>query len=111
MASRIHRVTMFKLPKPADQVALLEQYKILSKNNEKDGKPYILSLVAGVAEEDARSQGYTVVAKSEFASMDDLKYYDNECKAHQALKATAKTLGMEGVMTVFFKPQIVESKE
>lgn len=89
----------------------MPQLEVELTSSIQDGKPYILSLVAGVAEEDARSQGYTVVAKSEFASMDDLKYYDNECKAHQVLKATAKTLGMEGVMTVFFKPQIVESKE
>lgn len=51
------------------------------------------------------------MAKSEFANMDDLKYYDNECKAHQVLKAAAKTLAMEGVMTVYFKPQIVESRD
>lgn len=35
MADRIHRVTMFKLPKAEDQATLLEQYKILSQNNER----------------------------------------------------------------------------
>lgn len=73
---------------------------------EKDGKPYILSLAAGPAEPDQRSQGYTFVSKSEFASLDDMKYYDHECPAHQALKKVAFTLGVEGVLTVYFKPQI-----
>lgn len=35
MADRIHRVTMFKLPKPQDVEAMLEQYKILQANNKK----------------------------------------------------------------------------
>ena len=33
-----------------------------------DGEPYILSLAVGVAEEDPRAQGFTVVCKTEFAS-------------------------------------------
>jgi hypothetical protein len=61
----------------------------------------------GVAEDDARSQGYTVICKTEFASMEDLKYYDDSCAAHQALKATAKDFGVEGIMTVYFKPQLI----
>ena len=39
--------------------------------------------------------------------MDDMKYYDEKCEAHQALKGFAKTLGVEGVMTVFFTPSLV----
>jgi hypothetical protein len=39
-------------------------------------------MTVGPAEEDPRSQGYTLVSKTEFASMDDMKYYDNECPAH-----------------------------
>lgn len=38
--------------------------------------------------------------------MDDLKYYDDSCPAHQALKATAKDLAVEGVLTAYFKPQV-----
>ncbi|OAQ67032.1 stress responsive alpha-beta barrel [Pochonia chlamydosporia 170] len=107
MADRVHRVTMFKLPNTADQQKLIEAYKTVDATNQKDGKPYILSLAVGVAEEDPRSQGYTVVCKTEFASMEDLKYYDDSCAAHQALKATAKGLAVEGIMTVYFKPQLV----
>ncbi|TFB00690.1 hypothetical protein CCMA1212_007131 [Trichoderma ghanense] len=106
MADRVHRVTMFKLPSEEGQKKLLEQYQILRENNRKDGKPYILSIAAGPAEPDQRSQGYTFVAKSEFASLDDMKFYDAECPAHQALKKTALTLGVEGVLTVYFKPQV-----
>lgn len=72
-----------------------------------DGKPYILNLAVGPAEADPRSQGFTLVSKSEFASMQDMKYYDNDCPHHQALKDFAKTLTLEGIMTVYFTPQVV----
>lgn len=55
-----------------------------------DGQPYILRCVAGPAVDDARSQGYTLAAQTTFSSLDDMKYYDNECEAHAALKAVAK---------------------
>lgn len=35
MESRIHRVTMFKLPKAEDQTALMERYKKLDAENSK----------------------------------------------------------------------------
>ena len=63
-------------------------------------------MAAGPAEPDQRSQGFTFVAKSEFASMDDMRFYDAECPAHQALKKEAMTLGVEGLLTVYFKPQV-----
>ncbi|GAB0133500.1 hypothetical protein EsDP_00001907 [Epichloe bromicola] len=107
MADRVHRITMFKLPDQANQQRLIQAYKTVDQTNQKDGKPYILSLAAGPTEEDPRSQGYTVACKTEFASMDDMKYYDNSCQAHQALKATAKDLGVEGILTVYFKPQVI----
>ena len=73
----------------------------------KDGKPYILSLNAGVAKDDPRSKGFTVVCKTDFASLDDMKYYDYKCDAHAALKASARSLGIqggpEGIMTVYFE--------
>ncbi|KAI6778615.1 stress responsive a b barrel protein [Emericellopsis cladophorae] len=37
-----------------------------------NGKPYILTMVAGPAEEGPRFEGYTFVNKTEFASMDDM---------------------------------------
>ncbi|KAF3072903.1 hypothetical protein CFAM422_004578 [Trichoderma lentiforme] len=107
MADRVHRITMFKLPSEESQKKLIEEYKTLKENNRKDGHPYILSIAAGPAEPDQRSQGFTFVSKSEFASLEDMKYYDEECVAHQALKKVAMTLGVEGIMTVYFKPQVV----
>ncbi|KAK6193758.1 hypothetical protein LQW54_012145 [Pestalotiopsis sp. IQ-011] len=114
MAGRIHRITMFKLPVPEDQEKLIEAYKTLAKDQQKNGKPYILSLNAGIAEKDQRSQGFTVVSKTEFASMADMKYYDDECEAHAALKKYAKgTLTIEGgptgVLTVFFEAKATSS--
>ncbi|KAM0252454.1 hypothetical protein ACHAP5_001101 [Fusarium lateritium] len=106
MADRVHRITMFKLPSKDDQAKLLDQYNKLSASQQKDGKPYILSMVVGAADEDARSQGYTFVSKTEFANLDDMKYYDEGCQAHQGLKDFVKSsLNPEGIMTVYFKPQ------
>jgi len=64
-------------------------------------------MVVGPAEEDPRSQGYTLVAKTEFASMADMRYYDNECAAHGALKVVAKGLAVEGILSVYFTPKAV----
>ena len=54
---------------------------------------------------DPRNEGYTVVSKTEFASMEDMKYYDDSCAAHEKLRVAARTLpGMAGPpMTVFFE--------
>ncbi|KAH8169950.1 stress responsive a/B barrel domain-containing protein [Sarocladium implicatum] len=97
MASRVHRITMFKLPKVEDQKVMIEEYKKMwASQPKKDGKPYILSLTAGPAEVSERAQGYTFVAKSEYGSVEDMMFYDTECEAHKALKATAKGLAMDG---------------
>jgi hypothetical protein len=39
---------------------------------------------------DPRTQGYNVLAYTTFSSLDDVKYYDEKCEAHAALKAFAK---------------------
>jgi hypothetical protein len=44
-----------------------------------------------------------------FANIDDMKYYDNGCKAHQALKEANKKLGVEGVMTIYYEPSVVNA--
>ncbi len=65
-----------------------------------------------MAEQDARSQGFTVVSKTEFASLDDMKFYDDECVAHKALKKTAAGLGLaEMPLTVYYygEPQFTLS--
>ena len=66
------------------------------------GKPYILSVSAGEAFPDQRAQGFTVAVVSVFSSVEDMVYYDNECQAHAALKAFAKTVH-QGVMMVYFE--------
>jgi len=74
-----------------------------------DGSPYILSLEAGPTFDDARSKGFNFVAKSEFASMDDMVYYDESCAAHQVLKQGTKPLGVIEVMTLYYTPAVVNS--
>jgi len=100
---------MFKIPSKENQAKFLDLYRTMSSTAVKDAKPYILSLEAGLALEDARNQGYTLVAKSEFKDLDDMKYYDNDCEAHKTLKAGAKSLGVEGVLTVYYPPGVVAS--
>jgi hypothetical protein len=58
----------------------------LQKIDLQDGKPYILSCKANKLYSDPRSQGFTVAAQTTFASREDMKYYDEECEAHKALK-------------------------
>ena len=72
-----------------------------------DGAPYILSLEAGPAEHDARSQGYTFVTKTVFKNKEDFDYYDTQCEAHKELKTKAKSLDIQGVMMVYFTPTFV----
>ncbi|KAI4763898.1 hypothetical protein E4T52_04196 [Aureobasidium sp. EXF-3400] len=90
-SKQVHRTTLFKIPDSNDIQAVLDKYATMAQDAKKDGKPYILRCVAGPAVDDARSQGYTLAAQTTFSSLDDMKYYDNECEAHAALKAVAKT--------------------
>jgi len=104
MASRIHRVTLFKIPDPENQKRLLEAYKVLAAEQKKDGKPYILYLCAGLVSDVERAKGFTVVGKSEFASIEDMNYYDYDCEAHKNLKSLASTMGLtEPPHTIFFE--------
>ncbi|KAM7209659.1 hypothetical protein V8F20_000062 [Naviculisporaceae sp. PSN 640] len=102
----IHRTTMFKVPDPENQKKLVEAYRVLESEQQKNGKAYILRLSAGIAQEDPRSKGYTVVAETEFSSLEDMKYYDTECAAHGALKKKASTLGItEPPLIIYFENQ------
>jgi len=90
---------------------MVKAYETLSKTAVKDCQPYILSFSVGQAIPDPRSQGYTLIAKTEFKSLDDMKYYDDECEAHKKLKGEAKGLaakgeGVEGMCCVYFEPEI-----
>ena len=55
-----------------------------------DGKPYVALASALPNRDDPRSQGYTLTARTVFASKEDMDYYDNECAAHGAIKASLK---------------------
>lgn len=100
--SAVNRITLFKIPNVSDQLRLLDIYKTMQQSALKDGLPYILSVTAGQAFEDARNQGYTIAVVSQFKSVEDMRYYDNECQAHAALKKVAKEIH-RGAMMVFFE--------
>ena len=55
-----------------------------------DGKPYIQKVAPHktIATDSPMSQGYNFVVTTQFASLDDLRYYDTDCGAHKKLKAT-----------------------
>ncbi|KAJ0123104.1 hypothetical protein N8I77_010180 [Diaporthe amygdali] len=102
MSKLINRVTMFKLEGAEAQAKLLAAYDKLAKEQNRDGKPYIAFLSAGIAHDDPRSKGYTVVAQSSFYSLDDMKYYDDADVSHQELKKTAREAGLsEPPLTVY----------
>jgi len=74
-----------------------------------NGKPYILSFEGGPTETgDHRNQGYTFAHKTTFASLDDMKYFDDECAAHAKVKsaATGEGLIVPPLMMVYFTPTI-----
>jgi hypothetical protein len=116
------RVTLFKIPDPADVETTLASYEKLKANNSKvasrlvrspslgtpsdkslqDGKPYILQQSASKLYDDARTQGYTVSARTIFSSLDDMKYYDEECAAHNELKSVVKSLVKGGPPLIFY---------
>ncbi|KAK4157012.1 hypothetical protein C8A00DRAFT_30106 [Chaetomidium leptoderma] len=100
----IHRDTMFKVPDPENQRKLLDAYRVLAKDQAKDGKPYILHVQAGRLLGDPRSNGYTVMAQTTFASLEDMKYYDTACPAHTVLRKMAVELVTE-------RPLVVAAKE
>lgn len=61
-----------------------------------------MSVTAGHGIPSQRDQGYTVAVVSVFESEGDMVYYDNECKAHAALKEFAKSVH-KGAMMVYFE--------
>ncbi|KAF2434461.1 stress responsive A/B barrel domain protein [Tothia fuscella] len=99
---KINRVTMFKIPNEEDVKAALTAYTKLSEDHSKDGKPYILAVKAAKLYPDPRSQGYTLAAHTSFSSLEDMKYYDEDCAAHKALKGVLGPKvdgGPKGVLT------------
>ena len=98
----IHRVTLFKIPSEEDRTRLIDIYRDLPARALKDGKPYILSATVGPTFDDARNQGFTLAAYTTFATVEDMKFYDDECTGHAALKAVAKTVH-KGAMMVYFQ--------
>ena len=98
----INRVTLFKIPSKEDRERLIDIYRTMPTRALKNGKPYILSATVGPTYDDARNQGYTLAAHSVFATVEDMKYYDDECTAHAELKQVAKSMH-HGVMMVYFQ--------
>jgi hypothetical protein len=64
-------------------------------------------MAVGVCEPDERSQGFDFAARFIFASLEDMKYYDWEDPAHQALKAAGRDLDVKGLQTIYFKEKLV----
>ena len=69
-----------------------------------DGKPYIISNEANrvINTSEERAHGYTIAVQTTFASLEDVKYYDEQCEAHQTLKAVTAPR-RTGVATFIFE--------
>ncbi|PVH95070.1 hypothetical protein DM02DRAFT_168797 [Periconia macrospinosa] len=100
--SRILRITLFKIPDAAHVQEAIAKYSTLTNDAKKDGKPYITSAAASPTHDDARNQGYTLVARTTFESKADMDYYDNECEAHGAIKAGLKGKLVDGPPLVVY---------
>ncbi|KAG7291789.1 hypothetical protein NEMBOFW57_001809 [Staphylotrichum longicolle] len=105
----IFRSTLFKAPDAESQARLLEAYSTLKQNQVKDGKPYIIGVEARLLLDDPRSNGYTVVARTLFSSVEDMKYYDTECPAHKELRKTASGLIAERPLVVAVESEATEA--
>ncbi len=47
----------------------------------------MISCTAHKLHQDPRSKGYNLVYRTRFESLEDMKYYDDECPAHIELKS------------------------
>ncbi|KUJ16046.1 uncharacterized protein LY89DRAFT_101948 [Mollisia scopiformis] len=102
MTTEITRVTMIKIPEQYLDIAL-KGFETFTKNQKKDGEPYILSMAAGLAQGHVKEQGYTFVTKSVFKSKDDMEYYEKKCEGHLEYKKFLKeNASVEGLMTCYF---------
>ncbi|KAL3473159.1 hypothetical protein BJX99DRAFT_261589 [Aspergillus californicus] len=103
MTAPITRVTMIKIPSEDHLAIALEGFTVFAKTQQKDGEPYILSMQAGRANGPVRDQGYTFVTKSVFRNIEEMRYYETECPAHNAYREFLKSNAVvEGLMTVHF---------
>jgi hypothetical protein len=68
-----------------------------------NGKPYITTCEADPTLPDQRSKGYTLAVRTTFDTLDDMKYYDDECLAHKDLKAFAMPKKTGDVLIFYFE--------
>jgi hypothetical protein len=76
-----------------------------------DGKSYILSAKVFKLHPDPRSRGFTLVAQTHFASLEDMQYYDDHDEGHLALKAKVGPRvegGKAGTMVVYMPAESVK---
>lgn len=99
----IQRITYFKVIDDGHFATLFDAYQTLKRDNQKDGKPYILEINGYQPIPDARNQGYNFVSMSKFKDLEDMKFYDKECPAHGALKALNVGKVDPPVMTTYFE--------
>lgn len=83
-------MTLFKVPDESNIEAALAKYATLKQDALKNNSPYILSVNASKTYSDPRNQGFTICARTIFASIEDMQYYDTECAAHQGIKEALK---------------------
>ncbi|KAH7024514.1 stress responsive A/B barrel domain-containing protein [Microdochium trichocladiopsis] len=106
----IQRLLLLKIASEADQDRVISLFTEIPAKARRDGKPYILNMRGGTASstsfsQEARTQGYTVAMVTEFASEDDVRFWDAECVAHAELKKIAMPL-QQGAMVMHWTNQI-----
>jgi len=106
-ATPITRVTMLEIPGEAHQAIALQGFEVFTKTQQKDGVPYILSMQAGRVSGSVLEQGFTIVAKSIFATEEDMEFYETQCLGHLEYKKFLKANApVEGLMSVIFTPEV-----
>ncbi|KAJ5461911.1 stress responsive A/B barrel domain protein [Penicillium daleae] len=99
----ISRVTVFKIPKLEDQEVVLREFTNLQHGALKDGVPYILSVKAGHCFEDTRSQGCSIALQTTFSGLEDMQFFDHECRYHEEMKKIVGPRITSPPLVVYFK--------
>ncbi|KAF2205535.1 hypothetical protein GQ43DRAFT_299327 [Delitschia confertaspora ATCC 74209] len=106
--TEIVRYTLFKISDAAYIQEAVEKYSTLSERAEKSDEKYILHADAKPLIADPRSQGFTLIATTIFGTKADMDYYDNECTAHQEIKALLKGKVSEPPCVLYMKVETLD---
>ncbi|EOA91889.1 hypothetical protein ACJQWK_03600 [Exserohilum turcicum] len=83
---KIVRLTLLKVADKDTIQQAINHYSTLTQDAKKDGNNYIQLAQANATYEDDRSQGYNLLIRCIFNSVDDMNYFDQQDESHAKIK-------------------------